>query len=107
LLWLTVFIIDSIIQDRLFVLAKEKRGMGENKVRGFIKILIEDGKIKEEPIKRQGATYPNQTFTGWSHPAAWTTSHVEPKRSLSAVWTSSRITTTRSHRGTLELPLVR
>jgi hypothetical protein len=45
--------------------AKEKRGMGENKVRGFIKILIEDGKIKEEPIKRQGATYPNQTFTGW------------------------------------------
>jgi hypothetical protein len=29
-------VIDPIIRDRLFVLAKEKRGLGENKVRGFI-----------------------------------------------------------------------
>jgi len=48
--------IDPIIRDRLFFLAKEKQGLGENKVRGFLKLLIEDGKIKEEPIKREGAS---------------------------------------------------
>jgi hypothetical protein len=46
--------IDPIIQERLFLLAKEKRSLGVNKVRGFLKILIEDGKIKNEKIKRQG-----------------------------------------------------
>jgi hypothetical protein len=48
--------IDPIMQDRLFLLAKEKQGLGENKVRGFLKILIEDGKIEEVPMKRDGAS---------------------------------------------------
>lgn len=43
-------LIDPISQERLFLAAKP---MGENKVRSFLKILIEDGKIKEQPIKRE------------------------------------------------------
>jgi hypothetical protein len=46
---------DPISQERLFLLAKEKQGLGENKVRGFLKLLIEDGKIKSQPIGRQRA----------------------------------------------------
>jgi hypothetical protein len=48
-------VIDPISQQRLFLLAKEKRGLGENKVRGFLKLLIEDGKIEEQKMKREGA----------------------------------------------------
>lgn len=48
-------VVDPISQDRLFAVAKEKlSGMGENKVRSFIKLLLEDERIEVKPIKRDG-----------------------------------------------------
>jgi hypothetical protein len=48
-------VVDPISQERLFVVAKEKLcGMGENKVRSFIKLLLEDERIEIKPIKRDG-----------------------------------------------------
>ena len=35
--------------------AKDKKDLGENKVRGFLRILIKDGKIKNQKISRKGA----------------------------------------------------
>jgi hypothetical protein len=37
----------------LLALAPEKAGIGVNKARGFIEILIENGKIKEVDIPRE------------------------------------------------------
>jgi hypothetical protein len=47
-------VLDPISQERLFMLAKEKRNIGERKVRDLVKILIEDGKITEQKIIRSG-----------------------------------------------------
>jgi AAA domain len=47
-------LVDPISQERLFLLAKERRNIGENKVRRLLKVLLEDGKVDEKKIAREG-----------------------------------------------------
>jgi hypothetical protein len=48
-------LIEPISQERLFLAAKDNPPhIGENKARGFLKILEEDGKIEEQKIRREG-----------------------------------------------------
>jgi DnaB-like helicase N terminal domain/AAA domain len=47
-------LVDPISQERLFLESNQKRRFGQNKVRDFLKILIEDGKVKKVPIRREG-----------------------------------------------------
>ena len=47
-------LVDPISQEQLFVAAKQARSLGVNKVRTFVKILLDEGKIRVEPIKRTG-----------------------------------------------------
>jgi hypothetical protein len=55
-------LVDSISQARLILAAKDSPSrIGVNKVRDFLKILIEDGKIKEQKTKRHG-TRPAKSY---------------------------------------------
>jgi DnaB-like helicase N terminal domain/AAA domain len=47
-------VVDPISQERLFFEAKQRRGIGQNKVRNFLNILLEEHKISKETIKRDG-----------------------------------------------------
>jgi hypothetical protein len=47
-------IVDPISQELLFIEAKEKLSMGSNKVRDFVKVLIDKGKIIDRKILRSG-----------------------------------------------------
>jgi hypothetical protein len=46
--------LDPVSEARLIETAKEKLDIGRDKVRHFISLLIEDRKISEQPIKRDG-----------------------------------------------------
>jgi hypothetical protein len=59
-------VLDPIIQEKLWVLAKGKLQVGEKTTRNLVKVLLHDGKIFEHSVPRQNASKFAKPAIGYS-----------------------------------------